>query len=756
MVKSCLLLLAGGLAAQHITSLFPSDLILVTLVASICALRWRRSRTLACVTLGAALFLLSGAGVINGRLDPVYEGDSMLAQVRVAAFPQVTDRTVSLVLETTGDRRIPRRVRASWFEPPVVPMLGEVWELELRLRRPRGSTNPGVFDYETWLFREKVHATGYVVQGKRNRLLWSGTASRTDAFRQRFSVLALAAAETDTAAGVLTAVGVGARHLVSREQWDRFAASGTSHLMAISGLHVGLAATFAFALGFAAAGILPWRCNGIVVGLLAGVALAAAYAWVSGLGVPARRALIMLAIGAVVVMRRRQLDPAGVIALAALLVYVLDPIASLTPGFHLSFGAVILLVWLARRREIGTHGRGVVRAARQLFVMQVFLLLGLLPLTALLFQRFTPVATPVNLLAVPLFSFVTAPLTLLALLLAEVYESGALNLLRLAAVSIDALEAFLAAALRLPFAHFYLADFSVASMSLVLLPMAWVLLPPGWPGRWLAMLSILAIVAWRPAPPPPACFDSWVLDVGQGLAVAIETRAGMSLYDTGMAWRGGGSAAQQVITPFLRSRGVRRLDRIIVSHSDLDHSGGLAVLRQAFPVEHVIVGERLHEQEGWQCATGQNWWSGAIRFEVLHPAGAGEGNDASCVLRVSAGQHALLLTGDVEVAGERALLQRRAALGADVAIVPHHGSLTSSSVPFVDSVHAEVAIVSAAHANRWGFPKERVVARWQDVGAEVLTTGASGAVYLRICAAGGITKLRREREERRRFWHAGS
>jgi competence protein ComEC len=756
MVKSCLLLLAGGLAAQHSTAVFPSDVIAVTFFASICALWWRPVRTPAWFALGGALFLAAGVSVIDGRLDPAYEGDSMLATVRVAAFPEVDDRTVSLVLESMGDHRIPARVRVSWFEPPVVPMLGEVWELELRLRRPRGSANPGVFDYETWLFREKVHATGYVVQGKRNRLLWSGATSRIDAFRKRFADRALAAAETDSSAGVLVAVAVGARHLVSRVQWERFARSGTSHLMAISGLHVGLAAMFAFGLGFALTGVVPWRTNSVVSGLLAGVLLAAAYAAVSGLGVPARRAVFMLGAGALVVARRRQLDANAVIALAGILVYASDPIASLAPGFHLSFGAVVLLVWLARRGRGGARRWGFIGAVEQLVVMQVFLLFGLLPLTALIFQRFTPIATPVNLLAVPLFSFVTAPLTLAGLALGELSEVAALEVLRLAAFSIDALEVFVAAAVRLPLAHFHLARASGAAIIFVFLPLLWALLPRGWPGRWLAPLSVLSLVLWKPAPPPAACFDSWVLDVGQGLAVALETRHGITVYDTGMAWRSGGSAAEQTIVPFLRSRGVRRIDRIVVSHSDLDHSGGLAELRGAFDVGHVIVGEYLGTDGEWKCAAGQNWWSGAIRFEVLHPAAAEEGNDASCVLRVSAGPHALLLTGDIEAHAERALVQRGVPLETDVVVVPHHGSLTSSSVPFVDSTDAEIAVVSAGHANQWGFPKPRVVERWQARGAEVLGTGTSGAVYLRICAATGIRELRLEREARRRFWHADS
>lgn len=748
-------MLAGGLAAQHTTVLLRSDFIGALLVASLCALAWRRARAPAWFVIGFSLFLQSGSAIVDTQLEPAFEGDSMLTTVRVTGFPKVFGQSLTMLVEPLDDPRIPLRTRVSWFEPPVRPLIGDVWELELRLRRPRGNVNPGVFDYETWLFRERVHATGYVVAGKRNRLLWSGTASRRDALRQRFIARAGAAADSSLAAAILAAVGTGTRHLVAREQWDDFAATGTSHLMAISGLHVGLAALVAFVLVFAASGLLHTRGNSVVAALGCGVLIATAYAWVSGFGVPAQRALVMLAASAATVMRRRQVAAGSVLALAAIVVFVSDPIATLTPGFHLSFAAVVLLVWLARRRDAGVRAGGLLDPVRQLVVMQVFLMFGLLPLTAIIFQRFSLVATPVNLVAVPVFSFLVVPLTLLGLGLGDLSENAAEFALGLAARCIDSLVAGIAFAADLPMGHWSLAAISGGAFLVLLVPLAWVALPPGWPARRVAVLGVIALVAWKPPLPPAGCFDSWVLDVGQGLAVAIQTRHAVALYDTGIAWRGGSSSAEQVIVPFLRSRGIARIDRLIVSHSDLDHSGGVAVLGDELHVGLSVFGEPP-AGDGWQCAAGQTWWSGAVRFEMLHPPmpRVVDGNDASCVLRVSAGPHALLLTGDIESGVERDLVRQRAGLGADVVIVPHHGSLTSSSVPFIDSVGADVAVVSAAHANRWGFPKRQVVDRWQTRGAELLTTARAGAVYLRICAADGVVELRREREERRRFWHA--
>jgi len=725
------------------------------LVASLCAMFSVRARALAIFAFGYALFTLAGHEVISTRLDPAYAGDSMLTQVRVVGFPQVSGDSAVMDIEALADTRIPKRTRVSWFEAPVQPLIGDIWELELRLRRPRGTLNPGVFDYESWMFREKYRASGYVVGGKRNRLLATGSMIRLDRFRADFVATAKAATESDSAAAILAAIGVGARHTITRAQWDNFAASGTSHLMAISGLHVGLAALAAFILAF---GLLSpvIRSNAYITAIVVGAVCALAYALVSGFGVPARRAVVMLAAVASTVWRRRQLDPAATVAVAGVLVFLTDPIATMRPGFHLSFFAVVLLLWLARRKDTVRAAWRIVDAPRQLFAMQVFLLFGLLPLTALIFQRFAIAATPVNLVAVPVFSLITVPLTLAGMVTGSFFPTITSFLLSLAAHSIDAIEWLIGYVVELPFASIELARVEGVAWLFIWVPLAWVILPRGWPGRRIALLGILAIVAWKPAPPPESCFDAWVLDVGQGLAVTVQTRTGVLLYDTGMAWRSGGSVADQVVLPFLRSRRIDHIDWLMVSHSDLDHSGGVPRILDEMKVGEVIVGESLELPQQVRCALGQGWTSDDIRFDVLHPRNldSREGNASSCVLRVSAGPHSLLLTGDIEGPSERKIVQTDASIAADIAIVPHHGSMTSSTVPFIDSVYPDFAVVSAGYANRWGFPKGRVVERWQAMGAEVLNTATAGAVYFRVCAAGGVSKIRTEREQRRRFWHA--
>lgn len=754
--KPCLLLLAGGLAAQHSTLLLPSDHCAMLLVASLCLCRSRRGRSLAILLVGFAVFMLAAGGVMAQRLDPGFAGDSMLARVRIAGFPKVTDGSIVMRIEPVGDHRIPPQVRVSWFEPPHIPAIGEIWELEVRLQRPRGTSNPGVFDYESWLFREKIQATGYVVRGERNRLLWSGTTTVIDRFRSEFVRRAYVAANSADTAAVMVAIGVGQRHLIAREQWQSFAISGTSHLMAISGLHVGLAALAAFLFAFVLLGLCPGRRNSYVAAIAFGTLCALVYAAISGFGVPARRAVLMLVVAGITVTRRRQVDAAAAVALAAAIVFLVDPIATMTPGFHLSFAAVVVLLWLARRKDVALRTLRLPDGPRKLLLTQVYLLFGLLPLTALIFQRFAVVATPVNLVAVPLFSIVTVPFTLAGMVVGDLSEPLATGLLKIAAHSIQILQSFITCIVSLPFADVGIAQIDGAAWLFVFLPLIWAVLPRGWPGRGLAVLGIVAIVSWKPAPPPAGCFDTWVLDAGQGLAVVVQTHNDVMLFDTGMAWRGGGSVADQSIVPFLRSRRIDRISWLVVSHADLDHSGGLGAIRDAVPVGSVLSGESLLQGSDQRCLAGQRWLSGQIEFAVLHPTGGArhEGNASSCVLRVSAGPHGLLLTGDIEAESERELIQSGIQLESNVVLVPHHGSMTSSTVPFTDSVQPEFAVVSAGFANRWGFPKRQVVERWRAAGAEVLSTATSGAIHFRVCVQGGVVRMTRERERRYRFWHA--
>jgi competence protein ComEC len=752
--KACLLVLAGGFAAQHNRLPIDSDHCNALFVAVILIFAARHLRWFAFLLLGFTLFVQAGNDIVNARLDPRVAGDSMLVTVRIADFPKVTGASVSMLIEALDDPRMPARSRVTWYDPPKVPSMGDIWEFELRLRRPRGNSNPGVFSLENWMFREKLHAAGYIVPGRRNRLIDTGSLSWAEAYRHDF--VTWVEANGGNSAPVLAAIGVGARHLISREQWDRYAKTGTSHLMAISGLHIGLAAAVSFGLVALLSGIFRLRGNHLDRAAVVSAMIAAFYAMISGFAVPSQRATVMLGFVGIAFLCRRRTASGRIVALVALFVFVIDPVSLMTPGFGLSFGAVTLLLWFAKaywRPAVGVRFRNVLG-------MQFVLLLGLMPLTVLTFHRVAVAAPIANLLTVPVFSLITVPLTLASMMVRPVWNAAADQLLWLGGTSIQAIEWLIGVFADLPIADTFVAGVDgpdTAILCFIFLPVIWVVLPRGWPGRWMGALGVIALLLHKPAPPPHGCFDTDVLDVGQGLAVVVQSRRSTLVFDTGRSYRGGGSAAEQFVLPFLRHRGIHSIDRLVVSHADDDHAGGVPALVRHLDVGRILAGEAIPDvgETVFYCRAGQFWRANGVEFSFMHP-GAGNGlsgNDASCVLVVSAGSHHLVVTGDIETAAEREVLRRYPFATASVVVIPHHGSLTSSSPPFVNRLKPIYAIASAGYANRWGFPKERVKRRWEGSGAVVLDTASSGAISFRLCAGDGISLLHEERQRRRRFWH---
>lgn len=752
------LLLIAGLYAASFAGRLPDPLGLLSGLTPLALLLFLpRIRPVVLPLAAGALLLWFDARVLIGeRLDPGLESRDIEALVRIADFP-VTGGATRFVGESLPGAGLPARLRLSWYDPEALPVLGECWRMTLRLRRPRGYSNPGRFDYEAWLMGRRIGATGYVRRAERSDACTpAGVATR---LRRVLAERIRATLPGDDATAVLLAVTLGARQWLGDAQWNAFAVTGTSHLMAISGMHVALASGAVFGLLRLVLAAVGVRTNHRDLASAGALVFASLYTVISGLGVPSRRALIMLAVAGFALLSRRQVSAWQCLGIAAFAIVALSPFDALSPGFGLSFGAVALLVALAARRPSAAALSAAARmadAVRQLGLLQVTLLLGLLPLTAGLFGRLSWISPVANLIVLPIFNLVALPAALAGVVVPGAPGEVLLLLAWRATHWILTVVSGLAAA---PFANVSLPALDTLASAAAAVAAAVTLMPAGFPVRgvrWIALLFILVRPVERP---PVGCADIHVLDVGQGLATVIETASHTIVYDGGPAFRSGGDTGELVVSPFLSWRGIDAVDLLVVSHADLDHAGGIRSIADAVPVEAVLVGEPLgiptRLPRALPCEAGQLMAADGIRLAVLHPDRdrRREGNNASCVVELRAGRHGALLTGDIERPVERQLLSAGMLGAVDLVVMPHHGSNTSSHAAFVQTLSPSLAVASAGFRNRWGMPRQEVVARWASAGADVLDTGRDGAIGVRLCADTGLDLLYRQRVRSRRFWH---
>lgn len=630
-------------------------------------------------------------------------------------------------------RPLPLTARINWYRnaPDLHP--GERWQLRVRLKRPHGFANPGGFSHERWLLAAGIRATGYVRGKGENRRLGSGPVYDVQAIREWLASAISTRHGNSPEAALLRALGVGDRSQMTIRQWEVLRSTGTSHLLAISGLHVGLVASLVFMLVRRL-----WGWTGLCerwparhAAALASVTAALGYALLSGFQVPAQRALIMISVFMLSGFASQRPSPWHTWSLALMLVLLLDPLSALTPGFWLSFGAVAAILYLS----VGYHGR--LPRWRTIFRLQISLPIALLPLGWVWFQQLSVIAPLANLLAIPWVGFLVVPPLLLGMICLPLWPTASGWLLALAASSVQMLWHCLEWLAGLPGNLLHLPAFTAAGMLLVMLGMVGVLAPKALPIRLTGVLLLVSVI-FAPSP-RPARGDLWltVLDVGQGLSAVIQTQRHLLVFDTGPAFRSGFNTGEAVVTPYLRWLDYRFINRLVLSHSDNDHAGGAAALLSNFTAGSVLSGEpgevRLPGVRA--CYGGQHWVWDDVRFEMLSPVDDSEtGNDASCVLRVTAGDgRSILMPGDIERRAEHLLLQQDPKkIAASVLLAPHHGSLTSSSPEFVAAVNPELVIFSTGYLNRFGFPKEEVSRRYRAIEAEQLNTAEEGSIQVRI------------------------
>jgi competence protein ComEC len=683
------------------------------------------------------------------------EGRDLIVTGRVASMLDVrnVDPQFEFDVEHASDERVSQRIRLAWYDSEARPRPGELWRFVVRLKRRNGFANPGGFDYEAHLFRTGITATGYVRQDALNRKL-GDAGVRYPILRARAWIGDRIARATGNSPmlGILQGLAVGDTQAMTPEQWRVFAATGTSHLMAISGLHISMIATLA---AYAGGCIVRWpgaqrlRLTAVHGQALAGGAAAIGYSLLAGMSVPTQRTLIMLGLFFGLRWLRRDIGIANALGIALLAVLIVDPFAPLTIGAWLSFGAVaiILLATSGRMKREGV----LANFAR----VQAAVTIGLLPILALAFGSQSLVSPIANAVAVPVFTLLIVPLVLCGSALASLsLEAGGI-VLGFAAQLLTWSWPTLSGLADQPWSMRYLPEMPVIYHLLLAIGALLLVVPSVWPTRFAAVLLCAPAFLYRPDPPPPGQYELAVLDVGQGLAIVVRTHSHTLVYDAGPAFRTGRDTGELVVVPYLRARGVRTLDRLMISHDDLDHRGGMQSILRSIATESVWVGPSVQNAPSGaqRCIAGQQWQWDLVTFEVLHPmddAGASD-NDTSCVLRITAsGSASALLTGDIEAAAELDLVGRGLP-ATDVVIVAHHGSRSSSTDAFVAATHPRFAVVSAGYRNRWGFPQARITARWQDAGAKVMSTIDAGAIEIAM-APGRQIVVREHRRPRVRYW----
>ncbi|MGH8190667.1 MAG: DNA internalization-related competence protein ComEC/Rec2, partial [Rhodanobacteraceae bacterium] len=680
----------------------------------------------------------------------------------VTDLPQAQDGSTRFDFHVASarfnDRAVPARghVRLSWYAtrqhtpPPIAPCT--TWRLRVRMKRPHGMINPGGMDFERSALQKRIIATGYVREDPANTMLDRGVC--LDGMRVRVgSAIDAALPDEAHAARLLRALSIGDESALDEHDWQVVRATGIPYLIAIAGLQIGIAAVF----GAWFARLIWWWLPALALRVPRPLAEAAfafpaavAYAGLAGFGLPAMRALLMIAVVAGWRLLRRGGGFGEGLGLALAAILICDPLAVLSAGFWLSFVGVALLILTL------TNRRGWRRRLHEIGFTPLLMALGLLPLTVWFFGQASLIGPVASLVAAPLVTMVIVPLDLTGCVLLFAWPLAGHWMLHLCAYLVDALWWLLAHLAAWKPALQYLPETSLLAFALASIGALWLLAPRGVPARTLGALLLLPLCWPRGSPPETGAFRATLIDVGQGLSVLVRTHGHALLFDTGARYPSGFDLGEAVVVPSLYALGVTHLDALIISHGDSDHSGGAVSVLAAYPATPVSGGEPARGPVPMrQCHAGQHWrWDG-VDFHVVHPHPpfvATRDNDLGCVLLVAGTGGRLLLPADTSSRVEPEITAAVPGGPPLVLIAPHHGSKTSSSIDYLDALHPVFAIASTGYLNGYHHPSPSVVTRYAELGIPLLNTPATGAVRIGFPAGAPPSILSEERLRQAHYW----
>jgi competence protein ComEC len=683
------------------------------------------------------------------RLPASLEGLELPITGTIVSLPEYDDRRVSFDFVPTSPRNLPDKLRLSWYYPEQTVKAGQRWSFTVKLKRPHGVLNPNGFDYERLLFTQGIGATGYIRSQVKPVLLGQDPASKSiTVWRQIITDTLSQTLATRPNLALIKALTIGDDTLLTPAQWEVFRKTGTTHLVVISGSHIGLIAGLVYFLMLRVwswTGILRWSPPKVaaVVALVVGIF----YSALAGFSVPTQRAVIMLSVAMLAIISQRNSQPLHTLATALFAVLMLDPLAVLSAGFWLSFIAVALIIYTVAGRL------GKLHIIWETLKLNAVMSLGLIPLTLLFFQQVSLISPIANVIAVPVISFLVVPLALLAVMLMFVVPTLGSALFWLVDGLLQRLSYLLDALAALPFATLNHTQPQWWALLLAGLGVLILLAPKGMPARQLGLVLFLPLM-FNKNPQPD--FRLTLLDVGQGLAVVIQTAQHTVVYDTGARFSDYSDQGKNVVLPFLRQQGVNNIDQLIISHGDNDHIGGAVSLIQGIPVAKLLtsVPNQLSVYQPEFCHAGQTWsWDG-IRFTILSPTEglADSDNNHSCVLQVQTPHGNILLTGDIEAETESWLVQQYGKrLKSKLLIAPHHGSRTSSTMDFLQTVQPDTLLIPAGYRNRFGHPHAEVLARYQATHTRWFSSADDGAITVSL--NNGKWQLQTTRQTDTHYWN---
>ncbi len=692
-----------------------------------------------------------------------WQGQNITLSGVVAEMPRVHERGLRFIFDVehveTADATVPARILLASYDTKSMPPLdihaGERWRFTVRLKQPHSTRNPYTSDFEVWALERNIRATGYIYNRSEPQMLDASVirpAYLIELLRESLRTRFHQSLGDAPYAGILVALAIGDQASISQEEWRLFTRTGVNHLMSISGLHITLLSSLFFGMTYwlwRRSTRLTLRLPARKAAALVGVIVALAYSLISGFEIPAQRTFYMLTTFAGMLLLSRNVAPSQMLAAALMVVLILDPWAVMAPGFWLSFGAVALIFYVSANRLARPHW--LVEYGKVQWAMTI----GLIPPLLALFQQLSLVSPLANAFAIPLVSLLVVPFTLLGALpgfewtlhLAHYVLAFCMTLLRL----LD----------DLPVSVWTQHAPPAWAIGAGVLGALWILAPRGFPLRAFGFILLLPMFLIEPETPVRDTARIWVFDVGQGLAVAVQTQHHALLFDTGPDYAGEADSGNRILVPALRGLGVNQLDTLILSHGDIDHIGGTDSVVQSIPTRRVLTSLDLEDRRlaGMQtivsCQESMQWdWDG-VHFEILHPplsaADKRHDNDQSCVLRISIGDQHVLLTGDIEKASEARLLDKHSdKLPTTLLVAPHHGSRSSSGAAFVKAVAPKYVIFTSGYRNRFRHPHPEVVRRYQAQGTHILRSDLDGAITIDLDAS--TIRLDVYRHSHRRYW----